>query len=63
MCETLESLGFVDIQSLEILQIEDIVKTKSVPVLDLDFVKHKVRVTQIELMFLVRSQLRISGQI
>lgn len=44
VCETLEKLGFVDIQSMEILQVEDIVKTKSIPVLDLEFVKHKVRI-------------------
>lgn len=42
VCEQLERLGFVEIQSMEILQIEDIVKTKNVPVLDLDFVKHRV---------------------
>lgn len=43
-CEELEKHGFVEIQSLELVQIEEIVKTKNVPVLELDFVKHKVSV-------------------
>lgn len=41
-CETLEQNGFDEIQTMEILQIEDYVKTKLINVLDLDFVKTKV---------------------
>ncbi|KAJ6638937.1 tRNA (adenine(58)-N(1))-methyltransferase catalytic subunit TRMT61A [Pseudolycoriella hygida] len=41
-CEALALHGFVEIQSMEILQIEDVVKIKTIPVLDLEFVKHKV---------------------
>lgn len=42
VCETLQTNGFEDIQSMEILQIEDIVKTKVVPIMDFEFLKHKV---------------------
>lgn len=41
-CEALAINGFVEIQSMEILQVEDVVKVKHIPVLDLEFVKHKV---------------------
>lgn len=41
VCETLDQCGFVDIVTLEILQIESIVSIKNVPVMDLEFVKHK----------------------
>lgn len=41
-CEALEQNGFVEIQTMEILQIEEYVKTKTINVLDLDFVKTKV---------------------
>ncbi|XP_055604342.1 tRNA (adenine(58)-N(1))-methyltransferase catalytic subunit TRMT61A [Uranotaenia lowii] len=41
VCEALEQHGFVDIQNLEVLQIEDVVRTKNVPVMDLEFLKHK----------------------
>ncbi|XP_058447906.1 tRNA (adenine(58)-N(1))-methyltransferase catalytic subunit TRMT61A [Malaya genurostris] len=41
VCEALEQNGFVDIVNIEILQVEDIVKTKNIPVMDLEFVKHK----------------------
>ncbi|XP_031625876.1 tRNA (adenine(58)-N(1))-methyltransferase catalytic subunit TRMT61A [Contarinia nasturtii] len=40
-CETLEHNGFVEIQTMEILQVEEYVKTKVINVLDLDFVKTK----------------------
>ncbi|XP_037025689.1 tRNA (adenine(58)-N(1))-methyltransferase catalytic subunit TRMT61A [Bradysia coprophila] len=40
-CESLALNGFVEIQSMEILQIEDIIKVKHIPVLDLEFLKHK----------------------
>lgn len=43
VCEALEQHGFVDVLNLEVLQIEDVVRTKNVPVMDLEFVKHKVR--------------------
>lgn len=42
VCEALDAACFTDIQSMEILQVEDVVRTKNVPMLDLEFVKHKV---------------------
>lgn len=42
-CEILETSGFVEIQSMEVLQTEDMVRTKQIAVMDLEFVKHKVR--------------------
>lgn len=42
MCEALDAAGLTDIQSMELLQVEDVVRTKNVPILDLEFVKHKV---------------------
>lgn len=42
VCEELQKHGFTEIQSMEILQIEEIVKMKNVPIIDLDFVKMKV---------------------
>jgi hypothetical protein len=44
VCISLEENGFVEIQSLEILQNEEIVKMKNIPVMDLEFLKHKVSV-------------------
>lgn len=41
-CEALEQNNFVEIQTMEILQIEEYVKTKMINVLDLEFVKTKV---------------------
>lgn len=41
-CEALQESGFVEIQSMEVLQIEDNVKTRNVPLLEFEFVKHKV---------------------
>ncbi|XP_067619986.1 tRNA (adenine(58)-N(1))-methyltransferase catalytic subunit TRMT61A isoform X2 [Eurosta solidaginis] len=41
-CIALQENGFTEIRSLEILQMEHIVKTKTIPVLDLEFLKHKV---------------------
>lgn len=43
-CEALQENGFVEIQSMEVLQIEDVVKTKNVPLLEFEFVKHKVNI-------------------
>lgn len=40
-CEQLEASGFIEIQTMEILQAEHIVKDKYIPVLDLEFVKTK----------------------
>ncbi|XP_055853337.1 tRNA (adenine(58)-N(1))-methyltransferase catalytic subunit TRMT61A [Episyrphus balteatus] len=40
-CEKLQELGFTEIQSLEVLQSEDTVRTKNIPVMDLEFLKHK----------------------
>uniref|UniRef100_A0A1B0A673 tRNA (adenine(58)-N(1))-methyltransferase catalytic subunit TRMT61A n=1 Tax=Glossina pallidipes TaxID=7398 RepID=A0A1B0A673_GLOPL len=40
-CEALKNHGFTEIQSLEILQQENQVKTKSLSSINLDFVKHK----------------------
>lgn len=40
-CEALQKLGFTEIQSLEVLQSEDTVRTKNIPVMDLEFLKHK----------------------
>lgn len=45
-CETLEQNGFVEIQTMEILQVEDYVKTKLINVLDLDFLKIKVMLSR-----------------
>ncbi|XP_053697974.1 tRNA (adenine(58)-N(1))-methyltransferase catalytic subunit TRMT61A [Sabethes cyaneus] len=41
VCEALEQHGFVDIVNLEVLQLEEVVRVKNVPVMDLEFVKHK----------------------
>lgn len=41
VCEALEQHGFVDVVNLEVLQVEDIVRTKNVPVMDLEFLKQK----------------------
>lgn len=41
-CEALQQNSFVEIQTMEILQIEEYVKTKMINVLDLEFVKTKV---------------------
>ncbi|XP_058986501.1 tRNA (adenine(58)-N(1))-methyltransferase catalytic subunit TRMT61A isoform X1 [Musca domestica] len=38
-CAALQELGFTEIQSYEILQQEDIVKTKTFPVMNLEFLK------------------------
>jgi tRNA (adenine57-N1/adenine58-N1)-methyltransferase catalytic subunit len=44
-CEALAEHGFDEIHSLEVLQNEEIVKMKNIPVMDLEFLKHKVRST------------------
>ena len=41
-CDALQANGFIEIKSIEILQIEDTVKIKTLPVMDLEFVKYKV---------------------
>lgn len=41
VCEELQKLGFTEIQSMEVLQSEEIVKTKNVPIMDLQFLKVK----------------------
>lgn len=41
-CEVLQQNGFVEIQSMEVLQVEEQIRTKTIPVLELDFLKHKV---------------------
>ncbi|XP_055545155.1 tRNA (adenine(58)-N(1))-methyltransferase catalytic subunit TRMT61A [Wyeomyia smithii] len=41
VCEALEQQGFVDIVNLEVLQLEEVVRVKNVPVMNLEFVKHK----------------------
>uniref|UniRef100_A0A182N6I3 tRNA (adenine(58)-N(1))-methyltransferase n=1 Tax=Anopheles dirus TaxID=7168 RepID=A0A182N6I3_9DIPT len=41
VCETLGSCGFIEVQNIEVLQIEDIVRTRNVPVMELDFLKTK----------------------
>ncbi len=40
-CEQLSKFGFDEIQTLEVLQSETIVKSKQIPVIDLEFVKTK----------------------
>lgn len=40
-CQALQEHGFTEIQSMEILQQEDIIKTKTMPVMDLEFLKQK----------------------
>lgn len=40
-CEALQIHGFIEIQSMEILQIEDNVKIKNIPIMDLEFLKYK----------------------
>lgn len=42
-CIALQEQGFTEIQSYEILQQEDVVKTKTFPVMNLEFLKHKVK--------------------
>lgn len=46
-CEALEANGFVEIQSMEILQIEEQIRTKSINVLELEFLKYKVSQTSL----------------
>lgn len=41
-CEQLNKFGFFEIQTMEVLQNETIVKSRSIPVIDLEFVKTKV---------------------
>ncbi|KAL5274708.1 TRMT61A family protein [Megaselia abdita] len=41
VCEELQKHGFTEIQSMEILQSEEIVKMRSVQIMDLDFVRTK----------------------
>lgn len=43
-CLALQENGFVEIVTMEVLQIEEIVKVRSVPVLDFEFVKRKVSI-------------------
>ncbi|XP_036325290.1 tRNA (adenine(58)-N(1))-methyltransferase catalytic subunit TRMT61A [Rhagoletis pomonella] len=45
-CIALQEHGFTEIRSLEVLQQEHIVKTRTIPVLDLEFLKHKKPVSQ-----------------
>ncbi|KAI8129317.1 hypothetical protein FF38_13007 [Lucilia cuprina] len=40
-CIALQEQGFTEIQSFEVLQQEDVVKTKTFPVMNLEFLKHK----------------------
>ncbi|GAB0097639.1 tRNA (adenine(58)-N(1))-methyltransferase [Sergentomyia squamirostris] len=40
-CETLDTHKFVEIQTMEIIHMESIVKTRPIPTLELDFLKHK----------------------
>ncbi|XP_055377963.1 tRNA (adenine(58)-N(1))-methyltransferase catalytic subunit TRMT61A isoform X2 [Condylostylus longicornis] len=42
-CEALQANGFTEIRSMELLQVEDTVKTKTVPIMDLEFLKQKVQ--------------------
>uniref|UniRef100_A0A336LJD7 tRNA (adenine(58)-N(1))-methyltransferase n=1 Tax=Culicoides sonorensis TaxID=179676 RepID=A0A336LJD7_CULSO len=42
VCELLESEGFVEIQTMEILQIEHVIKTKHIPVLDFECIKTRL---------------------
>lgn len=46
-CIALQEHGFTEIRSMEILQQEHVVKTRTLPVLDLEFLKHKVTVISI----------------
>uniref|UniRef100_A0A182QCC9 tRNA (adenine(58)-N(1))-methyltransferase catalytic subunit TRMT61A n=1 Tax=Anopheles farauti TaxID=69004 RepID=A0A182QCC9_9DIPT len=41
VCEALGNCGFIEVQNIEVLQIEDIVRTRNVPVMELDFLKTK----------------------
>ncbi|ETN62943.1 tRNA methyltransferase [Anopheles darlingi] len=41
VCEALAEHGFIEVQNLEVLQIEDIVRTRNVPVMELEFLKTK----------------------
>uniref|UniRef100_A0A182LX32 tRNA (adenine(58)-N(1))-methyltransferase catalytic subunit TRM61 C-terminal domain-containing protein n=1 Tax=Anopheles culicifacies TaxID=139723 RepID=A0A182LX32_9DIPT len=41
VCEALGKCGFIEVQNIEVLQIEDIVRTRNVPVIELDFLKTK----------------------
>lgn len=42
VCDALAEHGFIEVQNLEVLQIEDIVRTRNVPVMELEFLKTKV---------------------
>lgn len=57
-CEILETSGFVEIQSMEVLQTEDMVRTKQIPVMDLEFVKHKVRACLLKLTLLSKHYIK-----
>ncbi|XP_035782017.1 tRNA (adenine(58)-N(1))-methyltransferase catalytic subunit TRMT61A-like [Anopheles albimanus] len=41
VCDALAEHGFIEVQNLEVLQIEDIVRTRNVPVMELEFLKTK----------------------
>ena len=42
VCEALGKCGFIEVQNIEVLQVEDCVRTRNVPVMELDFLKTKV---------------------
>uniref|UniRef100_A0A182U140 tRNA (adenine(58)-N(1))-methyltransferase catalytic subunit TRM61 C-terminal domain-containing protein n=1 Tax=Anopheles melas TaxID=34690 RepID=A0A182U140_9DIPT len=41
VCEALGKCGFIEVQNIEVLQVEDCVRTRNVPVMELDFLKTK----------------------
>ncbi|XP_050085589.1 tRNA (adenine(58)-N(1))-methyltransferase catalytic subunit TRMT61A [Anopheles aquasalis] len=41
VCDALAEHGFIEVQNVEVLQIEDIVRTRNVPVMELEFLKTK----------------------
>jgi len=46
-CEALQANGFTEIKSMELLQIEDSIKTKTIPIMDLEFLKHKKTISDV----------------
>uniref|UniRef100_A0A182FL55 tRNA (adenine(58)-N(1))-methyltransferase n=1 Tax=Anopheles albimanus TaxID=7167 RepID=A0A182FL55_ANOAL len=47
VCDALAEHGFIEVQNLEVLQIEDIVRTRNVPVMELEFLKTKYPVINV----------------
>uniref|UniRef100_A0A182TC82 Uncharacterized protein n=1 Tax=Anopheles maculatus TaxID=74869 RepID=A0A182TC82_9DIPT len=53
VCEALGKCGFIEVQNIEVLQVEEIVRTRNVPVMELDFLKTKVTTSGLAPLFTV----------